>query len=79
MKVNECQLRGIAASPESRGRIRRVVRDGDYAILHCTRCGIRARADARSSSFRPENGKLVEHRDVVQDIPEKAVNPNGMS
>ncbi|HTO47297.1 MAG TPA: hypothetical protein VML91_06635 [Burkholderiales bacterium] len=56
-----------------------MVRDGDYAILHCTRCGIRARADARSSSFRPENGKLVEHRDVVQDIPEKAVNPNGMS
>jgi predicted SnoaL-like aldol condensation-catalyzing enzyme len=28
--------------------------------------------------FRLEDGKLVEHWDVMQDIPSDSLNPNGM-
>jgi predicted SnoaL-like aldol condensation-catalyzing enzyme len=28
--------------------------------------------------FRLENGKIDEHWDVIQEIPEESTNPNGM-
>jgi predicted SnoaL-like aldol condensation-catalyzing enzyme len=28
--------------------------------------------------FMLENGKVVEHWDVMQEVPEKSANPNGM-
>ena len=28
--------------------------------------------------FKLQDGKIVEHRDAVQDVPEKAANSNGM-
>ncbi len=36
------------------------------------------RGSAIVDIFKLENGKIVEHWDVRQDVPEKANNPNGM-
>src|SRR4051794_36416145 len=65
--------------PDSRSEIKRAFADGDYVILHVHSVrekGTRGRAIV--DIFRLENGKIVEHWDLVQEIPEKAANSNGM-
>jgi len=65
--------------PGARSEIRRVFADGDYVILHVH--AVRepgARGAAIVDIFKLENGKIVEHWDVRQDIPERAANANGM-
>ena len=65
--------------PKSRSEIKRVFAEGDYVILHVHAVrepGTRGRAII--DIFKLENGKIVEHWDVAQDVPEKAANANGM-
>jgi predicted SnoaL-like aldol condensation-catalyzing enzyme len=65
--------------PNAKSEIKRAFADGDYVILHVH--SVREpgeRGVAIVDIFRLENGKIVEHWDVVQPIPEKTVNSNGM-
>jgi predicted SnoaL-like aldol condensation-catalyzing enzyme len=65
--------------PDARSEIKRVFADGDYVILHVH--SIRPpnmRGRAIIELFRLENGKIDEHWDVIQEIPEESANPNGM-
>jgi predicted SnoaL-like aldol condensation-catalyzing enzyme len=65
--------------PNSHSEIKRSFADGDYVILHVHAMrepGTRGRAIV--DIFRLENGKIVEHWDVAQDIPEKMPHNNGM-
>ena len=65
--------------PNSHSEIKRVFADGDYVVLHVH--AVRepgTRGSAIVDIFRLENGKVVEHWDVNQEIPEKAANTNGM-
>jgi predicted SnoaL-like aldol condensation-catalyzing enzyme len=65
--------------PNQRGEIKRVVAEGDLVVLHVhsTR-GDDTPGRAIVDIFRIENGKVVEHWDVIQDIPAQAANANGM-
>ncbi len=66
-------------APQSHSEIKRVFADGDFVILHVHAVpepGARGRAIV--DIFRLEKGKIVEHWDVIQDIPEKRANANGM-
>ena len=65
--------------PNARSEIKRAFADGDYVILHVH--SVREpgeRGVAIVDIFRLENGRIVEHWDVVQPIPEKTANGNGM-
>ena len=65
--------------PNSHSEIKKVFAEGDFVILHVHAVrepGTRGRAIV--DIFRLENGKIVEHWDVAQDIPEKMPHNNGM-
>jgi predicted SnoaL-like aldol condensation-catalyzing enzyme len=68
-----------AKFPNQKGEIKSVIAEGDKVVLHVhsTR-GDGTPGRAIVDIFRLENGKVVEHWDVIQDIPEKAANANGM-
>lgn len=68
-----------AKFPQSHSDIKQAFADGHYVILHVRSVRVpgtlgRAIVDI----FRLENGKVVEHWDVVQDIPEHSANTNTM-
>jgi predicted SnoaL-like aldol condensation-catalyzing enzyme len=65
--------------PNSHNEIKRVIAEGDLVVLHVhSRRSPEERGRAIVDIFKVENGKIVEHWDVVQDVPEKSANDNTM-
>lgn len=65
--------------PKHRYEIKRVIAEGDFVMLHVHGMGgLNPHGEAVVDIFRVENGKVVEHWDLIQAIPEKSDNPNGM-
>lgn len=65
--------------PHSHSEIKQVIAEGNYVVVHVHSIrepGTRGRAIF--DLFRLENGKIVEHWDTIQDVPEKSANSNGM-
>ncbi|MEV6217305.1 nuclear transport factor 2 family protein [Nocardia sp. NPDC051833] len=71
----------IATAPVARARldIKRVIADDDYAVVHYHMIGA---GDGRGSAvidvWRLVDGRITEHWDVVQPVPEPASTPHGM-
>jgi predicted SnoaL-like aldol condensation-catalyzing enzyme len=66
-------------APQSHSEIQRSFVDGDTVILHVH--SVRepgTRGNAIVDIFKLEDGKIVEHWDVIQPIPDDAANANGM-
>ena len=65
--------------PASHSEIKHIFADGDYVIVHdhaVREPGTRGLAIV--NIYKLEDGKVVEHWDVIQPVPEKAANDNGM-
>lgn len=65
--------------PELRVHFKRFIAEGDLVVVHSNivpKPGTRGIAAA--DIFRVTNGKIVEHWDVLQDVPEQAANQNSM-
>lgn len=65
--------------PQSHVEIKRVVAEGDLVVVH-----VHSKLDPKDGGravmdiFRVQDGKIVEHWDVGQSIPEKPANKNTM-
>ncbi len=65
--------------PDSRSDIRQIFADGDYVIMNVQMVRFPGeRGLAIGEIFRLEDGKIVEHWDRIQAIPENSKNNNGM-
>ncbi|PUA20789.1 polyketide cyclase [Glaciimonas sp. PCH181] len=65
--------------PTSHSEIKKVFSDGNFVILHVHKTTSPTdRGVAIIDIFRLEHGKIVEHWDVTQEIPEKTTSGNGM-
>lgn len=65
--------------PSFRIDLKRIIAEGDLVVTHShlvREPGDRGRAVV--DIFRLENGKVVEHWDVVQEVPESSANNNTM-
>ncbi len=64
---------------EAKSTIKRAIADGDLVALHVhSQENAQDRGRAIVDIFRVENGKIVEHWDVIQEVPEKSANDNTM-
>ena len=65
--------------PQRTSDIKRVMADGNLVMLHVhSKPTPQDRGTAIVDIFRVENGKIVEHWDVMQPVPETAKNNNTM-
>jgi predicted SnoaL-like aldol condensation-catalyzing enzyme len=65
--------------PDSQIEIKRVVAEGDLVVVHVhSKLNSTDLGRAVMDIFRLEKGKIVEHWDVGQPIPEKSANDNTM-
>jgi predicted SnoaL-like aldol condensation-catalyzing enzyme len=70
----------MSSHPDARYEIKRVFADGDHVVLHSHWHGLsdNPRGEAVVDIFRVEGGKVLEHWDVIQTIPETSANANTM-
>lgn len=72
-------IEGMVATPGFRASVKRAVAEGDLVVTHMH---VEFDGDipglAVMDMWRIENGKIVEHWDVIQEVPETTASGNSM-
>lgn len=72
-------LEPMFSDPLRRFTIKRILVDGDFAVIHVH--AVPQPGERGASVFdmyRLQNGKIVEHWDAIQPVPEQSANPHPM-
>jgi predicted SnoaL-like aldol condensation-catalyzing enzyme len=66
-------------NPELTMDFKRIIAEGEYVVIHShQKRNPKDRGDAVVDIFRVQDGKLVEHWDVIQPVPANSANRNSM-
>ena len=77
--VAEWVRRFKEAFPQHHYEVKKIIAEGDFVVLHLHgKSGLHPHGESVVDIFRIEDGKVVEHWDVIQPIPETADNANSM-
>ena len=70
----------LKENPGSRAEVKRIAAEGDLVFMHVfSQTSAQDRGEAVVDIFRfDHNGKIVEHWDVIQSVPEKTVSGHSM-
>jgi predicted SnoaL-like aldol condensation-catalyzing enzyme len=69
----------FARNPDTTIEIGRILADGDLVAVHCLiKANPQDRGMAMVDIYRVKEGKIAEHWDVEQPVPETSANDNGM-
>ncbi|MDE2434963.1 MAG: nuclear transport factor 2 family protein [Sphingomonadales bacterium] len=72
-------LTPMFSAPGSRFEVKHIVVEGDMAVIHLFGQGDPAtKGAAVADIYRLKDGKIVEHWDILQPMPEKSANPHPM-
>jgi predicted SnoaL-like aldol condensation-catalyzing enzyme len=72
-------LAPMFARPGARFVVKRILVDGDLAMIHLHGRGDPTTAGAAVADiYRLKNGRIVEHWDVIQPMPKSSANPHPM-
>jgi predicted SnoaL-like aldol condensation-catalyzing enzyme len=64
--------------PDKRVDVKRALVDGDFVVLHCHQIWPDEEYAGIDIFRLDDDGKVVEHWDVLQRIPDRSANDNGM-
>lgn len=72
-------LAPMFSAPGARFEVKRILVDKDMAVIHLFGQGNPATPGAAVADiYRLKDGKIVEHWDILQPMPEKSANPHPM-
>jgi predicted SnoaL-like aldol condensation-catalyzing enzyme len=76
--IKDIATKWIANQPKTKVDFQKVAADGDLVFLHIKSKSFSGKDVSLIDIFRLKDGKIVEHWDVMQEVPDKSANPHPM-